>query len=312
MGSTSLQEEKNTTLLLCRGDSFAQNVAKTIQNVSRGTVVLVCDTECDSSVDDRMIAFFRTPKTGLGLFFDDLLVKYDPGCVVILPGGGCYPAGVYALVESMKKSEARKVIFGSTYEVYGRRMSVPFSPLDRDLRPITDFGRAALKLERKLRKFAGEKKTELDILRFFALYGLEDQADMVYRSAELMIKGRDIPLEHGGDDLYDYLYYEDAIRALTLCVTGSGEGSIRLFNIGTGEAVSQRQMLSELRRVLFERHVISSSYQVDDHIEEKDSPYKDIFIGYADILSAEKQIPWNNFTTLYEGLCNVAYLFKRR
>jgi nucleoside-diphosphate-sugar epimerase len=85
-------------------------------------------------------------------------------------------------------------------------------------------------------------------IRVFSLYGPADEPTWMLPSLIQQLLRREVPALTPGTQMWDYLYVEEAAKAVAeVMETSSAEG---LFNLGSGRARPLRQIVEEVRDVI--------------------------------------------------------------
>lgn len=129
----------------------------------------------------------------------------------------------------------RGLVYASTAEVYGLPQAP--EPIGEDWPPDPPSYYAASKLagEWFCRVFGQRHALRVSVLRLSVLYGSGDRIDRaVPNFVRDALSGKRIQL-HGGEDLRDYLYVEDAAAA---CCLAAEQAAAGVFNIGSGIGTS--------------------------------------------------------------------------
>ncbi|HET6157692.1 MAG TPA: UDP-glucose 4-epimerase GalE [Dongiaceae bacterium] len=176
-------------------------------------------------------------------------------------------AGTLSLVAAMGRCKVSRIVFSSTCAVYGMPDKLPIEETEAT-RPINVYGRTKLAVENFLSDMAATGAIRTVMLRYFNAAGADADGDigeahapethLVPLAIQAALQG-DQPLSVFGSDYpttdgtceRDYVHVEDLaeahLQALAFLDTNGGS---RAFNLGTGQAVSVRQVLRAIERVL--------------------------------------------------------------
>ena len=156
-----------------------------------------------------------------------------------------------ALLEMAVDKRVRKVVFASSGgTVYGIPESLPLTE-ESPTHPLSSYGIVKLAIEKYLHLFHHLYGLDYTVLRIANPYG-ERQNPAGEQGAVAVFLGRireRRPLEIWGDGgvARDYLYIGDLARAFrAACEISRPE---KIFNIGSGQPRTLRQLVEELRRV---------------------------------------------------------------
>ncbi len=152
--------------------------------------------------------------------------------------------GTMRVLEAARKQRGgvARVIYASTFEVYGALESDgPISEATRTT-PLTDYGATKLSGEDHLISFGAEENVLVVALRLPAIYGPGEHTPRALPNFLKQVASGTRPVIQGdGSDLRDEVHARDAARAI-LCALTSREGGI--FNISDGQSHTIRELAS--------------------------------------------------------------------
>jgi len=170
------------------------------------------------------------------------------------------------LLEAMRASDTRQIVFSSTCATYGNPVRLPLTE-DHPQQPISPYGRTKLHIEHMLADYADAYGFSIAALRYFNAAGAaqdgslgEDHAPETHliplvlqvaqgRRPALTVFGADYPTPDG-TCVRDYVHVEDLARAHAAALAALAAGERRIFvNLGTGSGYSVREVLAAARRV---------------------------------------------------------------
>lgn len=154
-------------------------------------------------------------------------------------------ASTLRLLEACREEGVKRVIFVSSGgTIYGVPQVVP-TPETAPTSPITAYGISKLSIEKYLGLFEYLHGLEYRVLRVANPFGpyqiaLKNQGVIAAFMRQCM---NDHPIQLWGDgtSVRDYIYVDDVVEALRLSATHQGPS--RIFNIGSGEGRSLRQII---------------------------------------------------------------------
>lgn len=174
--------------------------------------------------------------------------------------------GTVSLAEAMIATGIRKLVFSSTCAVYGIPEKTPITEEEKR-QPVNPYGQSKLSAENALIDIAGTGKISVAMLRYFNAAGADPELEigeahqpethlipLAIRAAtghlaQFRLFGTDYTTADG-TCLRDYIHVNDLaeahLAALRYLDDKTGAHS---FNLGTGEAVSVRAVLSAVERV---------------------------------------------------------------
>jgi UDP-glucose 4-epimerase len=175
--------------------------------------------------------------------------------------------GTLALLEAMRSSGTRSIVFSSTAAVYGEPESNPI-PETAPTRPINPYGQTKLAVDTTLTEFARMYGFGAVSLRYFNVAGAyvtpsgqrlgerhnpeSHLIPNVLAGAEkhtaVMIFGDDYPTPDG-TCVRDYIHVSDLADAHLKALGGSEAGQHQIFNLGNGAGSSVMQVVEVCRSV---------------------------------------------------------------
>lgn len=201
------------------------------------------------------------------------------------------------ILEYMRTSGIKKLVFGSSSSVYGNNKKVPFSESDVTDEPISPY--AFTKKSCELLNHTYHKLYALSILnlRFFTVYGPRQRPDLAIRKfTESMINGKPIHLFGDGGTARDYTYISDICTGIfnSFNYVNSNDDVFETLNIGNHSPVKLIELVNTIGEVLNKKPEL-----IFDPMQPGD-----VDITYADISKARKMLGYNPQTPLNEGLTN--------
>jgi UDP-glucose 4-epimerase len=171
--------------------------------------------------------------------------------------------GTLNLLEAMAHHGVARLVFSSTCAVYGEPDEVPIRETDTP-RPSNAYGASKLAVDNMIRDFCVAYDLGAVSLRYFNVAGAvpgcgedhEPETHLipnVLRAAQginptVNIFGTDYPTPDG-TAIRDYIHIEDLSAAHLLALEGARRGEHRIFNLGTGNGFSVREVISAVERV---------------------------------------------------------------
>jgi UDP-glucose-4-epimerase GalE len=176
--------------------------------------------------------------------------------------------GTLTLLDVMRTSQVRDIVFSSTAAVYGTPSVTPI-PETATLSPINPYGTTKLIIERVLEDYVRAYGFRAAALRYFNAAGADPKGrigedhdpeshliPLVLDAAAglreaISIFGNDYPTEDG-TCIRDYVHVLDLadahVRALERLMNGTGDGLLGI-NLGTGQGASVRQVIDAASRI---------------------------------------------------------------
>jgi UDP-glucose 4-epimerase len=170
-----------------------------------------------------------------------------------------------SLLEAMRQSDVRKIVFSSTTATYGIPETIPI-PEQTPQRPINPYGFTKYCFERMLDDYARAYGWAAAALRYFNAAGAASDGSLgedhdpethliplalqvaLGRREELVIFGDDYPTQDG-TCVRDYVHVEDLADAHLAALERLKPGQVWKLNLGIGVGYSVHQVLEACRRV---------------------------------------------------------------
>ena len=179
-------------------------------------------------------------------------------------------AGVLSLLEAMDRASVTRLVHSSTCATYGEPAEMPITE-DMPQSPINPYGWSKLFVERILADYAAAKRLAGDdfayaALRYFNVAGSAPDAaigedhepethlipvilnTVLGKRDSITIFGTDYPTPDG-TCIRDYIHVEDLIDAHVTVLHALQSGDERLYNLGTGNGLSVKQIIDAVREV---------------------------------------------------------------
>ncbi|MSU55010.1 MAG: NAD-dependent epimerase/dehydratase family protein [Candidatus Taylorbacteria bacterium] len=206
------------------------------------------------------------------------------------------------LLEAMRETGVKKIIFSSSASVYGEPDRVPIQEGDSK-RPLQPYGATKLAFEAILSAYYNSYGIESVSLRYFNAYGPRDEQKPATRAVPMWIKeilsGETVKTYWKGSQRRDYVFVKDIAKAHVDVLDLKG---CHVFNIGSGEGVLMKDILSEIISLT------GKSPTVEDQGERMGDPK----ILVADISSIKKAVGWQPKFNLHDGLLETVSYYKKR
>ncbi|HEX8201036.1 MAG TPA: GDP-mannose 4,6-dehydratase [Isosphaeraceae bacterium] len=208
--------------------------------------------------------------------------------------------GTVHLLEAACGLEPRpRFVFASSSSVYGDRPDAPFreaDPVDLPVSPYAATKRAGELLAHTAHHLHGLPVT---MLRFFTAYGPRNRPDLaVFKFADLIERGRPVPMFGDGTTRRDYTYVGDivdgVVRAIDRC------RGFHLYNLGHSQPIELRAMIAALAEALGKT----------PSLERLPEQPGDVRQTYADITRAQTELGYAPSTPFDEGLARFVAWFR--
>jgi len=177
--------------------------------------------------------------------------------------------GTRSLLNAMRKSGVKRMLFSSTCATYGMNPKLPMAE-DSDQDPCNPYARTKLAIEWMIRDFAHAYGFGFTLLRYFNAAGADADGEygqdhrpfshiipIVLQVAlglreEVQVFGTDYPTLDG-TCIRDYVHTEDLAQAHLLAIRATTAETAEVFNIGTGNGNSVLEIIRACEEVTGEK-----------------------------------------------------------
>ena len=158
--------------------------------------------------------------------------------------------GTVRVIELAQQLRIPRLVYASSAAVYGDTDLVPIEEMRR-LRPASPYGLQKVSSEEYGRLFAG-KNFSFVALRFFNVFGPRQVSGSPYsgvitKFAAAMRENQPVTVFGGGEQTRDFVYVKDIALGIASALEMSGLDPFTVCNLGSGTAVSIRQLVSAMR-----------------------------------------------------------------
>lgn len=207
------------------------------------------------------------------------------------------------LFEACIRCGVKKVVFiSSGGTVYGKEVDCPLKEKTAT-NPISSYGVQKVTIEKLLYLYRYMYGLDYRIIRLANPYGPYQRPNGVLGAVTTFtykaLKGDEITVYGDGSVVRDFIYIDDAIRAIMKIV--EGENKHHTFNLGCGYGTSIKQVLETIEKALGVRMNVS-------YIEGRKV---DVPVNYLDISRYEKYYGALNPISLEEGIKKTADFMKQ-
>lgn len=207
------------------------------------------------------------------------------------------------LFDACVKCGVKKVIFMSSGgTVYGKEATCPLSE-NTPTNPISSYGVQKITIEKLLYLYNYMYGLDYRIIRLANPYGPYQRPNGVLGAVTTFtykaLRGDEIQVYGDGSVIRDYIYIDDAIRAIFNIV--DGENKHRIFNLGCGYGTSIKELLK----------TVESALGLKMNIVYKEGRAVDVPVNYLDISRYEKYYGNLNPISLEEGIKKTALFMKK-
>ena len=197
--------------------------------------------------------------------------------------------GTINLLENCRKFNVKKFIYASSNAVYGNPEYLPCDE-KHPKAPVNPYGKTKLGAENKIIDFSHKHDINYTILRYSNIYGPRQnplKGGVIAKFLNRIINNKDLVIFGDGNQTRDFLFVGDVALANLLAL----ETKNKIFNIGSGKAISINELCNEMNKLFNNKVKINHS-----------KPIEEIKKTYLDISLAKKEINWQPKTELEEGI----------
>lgn len=207
------------------------------------------------------------------------------------------------LFEACIRCGVKKVVFVSSGgTVYGKEVDCPLKEKTAT-NPISSYGVQKITIEKLLYLYRYMYGLDYRIIRLANPYGPYQRPNGVLGAVTTFtykaLKGDEITVYGDGSVVRDFIYIDDAIRAIMKIV--NGENKHRTFNLGCGYGTSIKQVLETIEKALGIK--LNVSYLEGRKV--------DVPVNYLDISRYEKYYGALNPISLEDGIRKTADFMKK-
>lgn len=207
------------------------------------------------------------------------------------------------LFEACVRCRVKKIVFiSSGGAVYGKELDCPLKE-KMATNPISAYGVQKVTIEKLLYLYRYIHGLDYRIIRLANPYGPYQRPNGALGAVTTFtykaLKGEEITVYGDGSVVRDFIYIDDAIKAIIKIA--NGENKHRIFNIGCGYGTSIKQVLE----------TISKALETELNVMYKDGRKVDVPINYLDISRYEKYYGKLNPISLDEGVKRTAEFMKK-
>lgn len=209
--------------------------------------------------------------------------------------------GTVNILEAARLNRVPKVTIASSSSVYGINSKVPFSEADPITTPISPYAASKLACEALGHVYHHVYGIDIVMLRFFTVYGPRQRPDLaIHKFAQLISKGKAIPVFGDGSSARDYTYVDDTVDGV-IAATQRKFG-YEVFNLGESQTVTLSRLIEVLEEALQKKAII------DRHGAQPG----DVPITYANIDKARSMLGYNPQVKIEAGIARFIEWFRRQ
>ncbi len=199
--------------------------------------------------------------------------------------------GTISLLEAMKYSNVKKMLFASSSSVYGNNTKVPFSESDSVDNPISPYASTKKSGELVCHVYSHLYGFDITCLRFFTVYGPKQRPDLaIHKFTRLIDEGKPIPFFGDGSTARDYTFIEDIVNGINCALINLG--GYRIYNLGEAKVITLNHMVNTIENALGKKAILN----------KLEMQQGDVKITYADISKARIEVGYNPGSSFIDGV----------
>lgn len=209
--------------------------------------------------------------------------------------------GTIKLLEAMRKTNVKKIIFSSSACVYGQPKNIPITENDPLGEQENPYGITKVTMEQFCILYHTLYNLDVIILRYFNPYGPGElhnpETHAIPNFIKAVLEKRPIPLFWKGEQVRDFIYIDDLSLAHILPLNLSG---LHIYNVGTQTGVLVIDVVKEIFDLV--------GYEVP--IDNKGERKGDVASLVASSEKIKKELGWSAKINLREGLQKTIDFFR--
>ena len=211
--------------------------------------------------------------------------------------------GTVTLLEAMKNSGVKKIIFSSSACVYGKPKKLPITEDDPLGEQENPYGITKITMEQFCMLYHTLYNFDVIILRYFNPYGPGELHNLETHAIPNFIKAAlnktPVPLFWKGEQVRDFIYIDDLAKAHTLPLNLNG---LHIFNIGTEVGIKVIDVINTIFKLL--------GYKVPlNDLGERKGDVPQLVASSEKI---QKELNWKAEISLEESLKRTIEFYKKR
>lgn len=221
------------------------------------------------------------------------------------------PAGYYEtnligtsnLLEAMRESECRRLVFASSSSVYGNNRKVPFHEEDRVDAPISPYAATKKAGEELCHVYHAVHGFSILALRFFTAYGPRQRPEMaIHAFTRRLFAGEPIPVFGDGSMERDFTYIDDVVDGVVSAVDHVVKtDTFAILNLGESEPIPLSRLVTALERATGRKALV----------ERLQVPPGDVDRTFADVSRARQLLGYEPRVRIDDGLRRFVHWYRR-
>lgn len=211
--------------------------------------------------------------------------------------------GTIKLLEAMKNTNVKKIIFSSSACVYGIPQNLPITEDDALGEQENPYGITKVTMEQFCKYYHNLFDFDVTILRYFNPYGPGElhtpETHAIPNFIKAVLEKKPIPLFWKGEQIRDFIYIEDLASAHVLPLNQTG---LHIYNVGTQTGAKVIDAVKKIFEIV--------GYELP--VEDKGGRKGDVPSLVASSEKIKQELGWEAKVDLEEGLKRTIAFFKSR
>lgn len=149
----------------------------------------------------------------------------------------------YRVLEAMRKSDVKKIVFTSTSTVYGEAEQIPTPENYGPLIPISFYGASKLACEGLISAFCHTFKMHAVMFRLANIIGPRSTHGVIYDFVQKLRANPDeLKILGDGNQRKSYLYIDDCVEAMLFSRKERQKDQIDIYNIGSEDWITVKEI----------------------------------------------------------------------
>jgi len=207
--------------------------------------------------------------------------------------------GTINLLESCRKNDVGKFVFGSSSSVYGINAKTPFCEEDAVVKQISPYAATKIAGESLSHTYSHLYGIKTTALRFFTVYGPRGRPDMaVYGFTKKISEGERINVFGDGKSSRDYTFVSDIVEGVVSAL--EKDFDYEVFNLGNSRTVELSELIGLIEDAVGKKAVLEYA---------ADQP-GDVLLTYADLSKSRRMLSYEPKVGIKEGIQRFVEWFK--
>lgn len=207
--------------------------------------------------------------------------------------------GTLNVLETMRESNVKNLIFASSSSIYGNNKKIPFSELDNVDHPISPYAASKKAGELLCHSYSHLYNFNINCLRFFTVYGPKQRPDLaIYKFTKALFDDEPIVCYGNGLTRRDYTYIDDIVQGIMNALVRLD--GYNVYNLGESDTTSIIELISLLERCTEKKARIN-------YLPLQPG---DVNLTYADISKAQKELSYSPEISIERGLQDFVNWYK--